>query len=397
MFQKMTKNNYPKKGILIGFGELFLKSERVKELFKKKLLSHLSFFLNKKKIAHQFFLKRERFFIETPKIKPVLSVLKKIFGISFLAVAFFFEKKDERSLLEQITQFLNKEYKNVIKKGESFAIRLKKEKNLIFSRQEIIKKLAQNIQRKVDLTKPKREIFLEFRKNYAFLYFKKIKGPGGLPFSSAGKALALISGGIDSPVASFLMLKRGVENIWLHFHSFPVVSNRSILKVRELGKVFLNYQPLLKIYFCPFSKIQLKIRSEIPEKYRILFYRKIMLKIAKEIAQKEDCKALITGESLGQVSSQTIENIKIIQEDFDFPIFRPLIEKDKEEIIQIAKKIKTFSISIKPQEDCCTLFTPKRASAKAKAETIKALEKKLKIKREISEAIKKTTKEILKF
>lgn len=386
---------YHQKGILVGFGELFLKSENVQKIFKKKLIAHISFFLKKNKIEFKCFPKRERLFFQTKKTKKAVSILKKIFGISFLAVAFLFEGKNENDLLKQISYFLKKNYHSFIKKNETFAIRLKKEKKMSISRQELIKTLAKNIERKVDLEKPKKEIFLEFRKNYAFLYLKKIKGAGGLPFSSGGKALCLISGGIDSPVAGFLMLKRGVENVWLHFHSFPLVSNSSILKVRELGRVFLEYQPLLKIYFCPFSKIQVKIRNEIPEKYRIIFYRKIMLKIAKTIAQKEKCKALITGESLGQVSSQTIDNIQVIQEKFDFPIFRPLIEKDKEEIIKIAQKIKTFSISIKPQEDCCTLFTPKKATAKANLKIIKTLEKKLKIKKEIQEAIKNTKEEIL--
>lgn len=205
---------------------------------------------------------------------------------------------------------------------------------------------------------------------------------------TGGKVLSLISGGIDSPVAAFLMLKRGAENIWLHFHSFPLVSKRSIEKIKELVKIFLDYQPHLKVYFLPFNKFQMEVKIKAPPKYRILLYRRMMLKIAEEIAKKESCKALVTGESLGQVSSQTLPNIEIIEEATKIPILRPLIAQDKEEIIEIAKKIKTYNISIKPQEDCCSLFVPRQATAQGKMEIIKKLEKKLNIKNIILETIK---------
>ncbi len=218
-----------------------------------------------------------------------------------------------------------------------------------------------------------------------------MKGAGGLPGGSSGKVLSLISGGIDSPVAAFLVAKRGAENIWLHFHSFPLVSNVSIEKVKELAKISLKYQPHLKIYFVPFQKAQIKIKTKTPAKYRILLYRRLMLIIAEKIAKREDCHALVTGESLGQVSSQTLPNIKIIEETVKTPVLRPLIGWDKEEIIKLAKKIGTFEISIKPQEDCCTLFVPKHQTAEGRIETIKELEKKLngaKIIREIIKEIK---------
>jgi thiamine biosynthesis protein ThiI len=197
-----------------------------------------------------------------------------------------------------------------------------------------------------------------------------------------------MSGGIDSPVAAYLMAKRGAENIWLHFHSFPLVSNKSIEKTKELAKTFLGYQPRLKVYYVPFSKIQMEIKAKIPEQYRILLYRRLMLKIAEIIAKNANCGALVTGESLGQVSSQTLPNIRIAGEAVKIPVFRPLIAHDKEEIIDLAKKIDTFDISIKPQEDCCTLFTPKHPTAEGKMEKIRGLEKKLGIKRLINEVMR---------
>ncbi|KPJ57343.1 hypothetical protein AMJ49_01980 [Parcubacteria bacterium DG_74_2] len=374
-----------KKGILIAFGELFLKSERVRRVFKQKLVKNISFFLRKKNLNFHIFSFRERIFVETSKIKKTLGIMKNVFGISWIAETLFFEKAN----LKEISSFVAKNYKKWIKNRETFAIRLKKG-SLKESRERIIREVARGIKRMVDLGKPKREIFIEKRKEGWFLYFKKIKGKGGLPVGSGGKILSLISGGIDSPVAAYLISKRGTENIWLHFHSFPLVSKASIEKVRELAEIFLNYQPSLKIYFIPFSKIQMEIKAKIPPKYRILLYRRLMLKITQNIAKKEKCEALVTGESLGQVSSQTLPNIEIIEKAASMPIFRPLIEMDKEEIIKLAKKIKTFQISIKPQEDCCTLFTPKHATAAGNLEIIKKLEKKLNTGKMIKKAIDET-------
>lgn len=366
-----------KKGILIAFGEMFLKSEGVKKLFQRRLINNLRFFLEKEEIDFKIYNFRERIFIETDQIIKAKKLIKKVFGISWFAENFFFPETN----LKKFSCFVSENYKKWIKKNETFAIRFKGKK-------EIINEIAKNIKRKVNLTRPKREIFVENRQNSWFLYFKKTKGAAGLPIGSAGKVLSLISGGIDSPVAAYLSAKRGAENIWLHFHSFPLVSDRSLDKVRELAKVFLKYQPHLKIYFVPFQKAQLEIKAKALQKYRVLLYRRLMLKIAGRIAEKENCQALVTGESLGQVSSQTLPNIKIIEETVRIPILRPLISFDKEEIIKLAKKIGTFEISIKPQEDCCTLFVPKHQTAEGRLEIVKELEKKLatdKIIREIIE------------
>lgn len=370
------KNQF-KRGILIAFGELFLKSEPVKKLFQKRLINNLWFFLEKEGIDFKIYNFRERIFIETDQIIKAKKLIKKVFGISWFAENFFFPETN----LKKFSCFVSENYKKWIKKNETFAIRFKGKK-------EIIDEIAKNIKKKVNLTRPKREIFVENRQNSWFLYFKKIRGAGGLPVGSSGKVLSLISGGIDSPVAAYLSAKRGAENIWLHFHSFPLVSNRSLDKVRELAKVFLKYQPHLKIYFVPFQKAQLEIKAKALQKYRVLLYRRLMLKIAEKIAKKENCQALVTGESLGQVSSQTLPNIKIIEETVIIPVLRPLISFDKEEIIKLAKKIGTFEISIKPQEDCCTLFVPKHQTAEGRLEIVKELEKKLatdKIIREIIE------------
>jgi len=376
------KELFPKKGILIAFGELFLKSERVRKIFQRRLVQSLFSLLKKKNFDFKIHSFRERIFVET-KNNPS-EIIRNLPGIVWFSEALFFEKLD----LKGFSDFLAKNYQKWIKKGKTFALRLKKEKEIKKSSEEIIKETARRIERKVNLSKPQREIFIEARRFGWFLYFKKRRGIGGLPLGTGGKVLSLISGGIDSPVAVFLMAKRGAENIWLHFHSFPLVSRTSIEKVKELARIFLNYTPHLKIYFLPFSKIQMEIKSITFPKYRVLLYRRLMLKIAEKIAQKENCQALVTGESLGQVSSQTLPNIKIIESGIKIPILRPLIGFDKEEIINLAKKIRTFSISIKPQEDCCTLFIPKHASAEGNSKEIKKIEKKIDIKKEVEKIIK---------
>jgi len=369
----MKKTN-PKNGIIIAFGELFLKSENVQRLLKRRLLSNIRFFLKKENINFRLLSFHERIFVETKEIEKSFEILKRIFGIAWLSKGFFFEKES----FDKICQFVEENYPSWIKENETFALNIKRDKQAIKeTKKEIIEKLANIIKRKVNLSSPEKEIFLEGRKQGWFLYFKKEKGAGGLPVGSQGKVLTLISGGIDSPVASYLLAKRGAENIWLHFHSFPLVSKASIEKIKELAQVFLNFQPHLKIYLFPFKDIQIEIKTKAPIKYRIVLYRRAMFKIAEKIARKEGCRALVTGESLGQVSSQTLTNLEVINEIVTLPVLRPLIGMDKEEIISIAKKIGTFEISIKPQEDCCLLFVPPHPTAQADLEKVKEIEKKL--------------------
>ncbi len=391
--QNNNKSNNKKKikeGMLLAFGEIFLKSKGVQKILKQKLLNNLSFFLKKERVDFKFFFLRERIFIETLNFKKTSEVLRKTFGISWFARAFFL--KD--AALEDLDSFIKENHQNWIEAKESFALRLTRGGIIGENREKIIKKIAENIDRKVDLNNPKREIFLERRKSGWFVYFKKQRGRGGFPVGSQGKVLSLVSGGIDSPVAAYLLAKRGAENVWLHFHSFPLVSKKSIEKTKELVEVFLNYQPKLKVYLVPFSGIQTKIKISIPPKNRVLLYRRIMFKIAQRIAQKQKCRALVTGESLGQVSSQTLPNIGITQEGLKIPILRPLIGLDKEEIIFLARQIKTYKISIKPQEDCCTLFVPKHQTAAGKIEEIKNWEKGLLITKLISKALKETELEV---
>lgn len=379
-----------KNGILLAYGEIFLKSEPVMRILLKKLIKNIKLWLNKNKIPFKILKMRGRIFIETNKTKEACKVLKKIFGIVWIAPCYHLKT----SSLKKIQSFCKKNYEKWIGKKESFAVRARRVGKHRYSSQKLAEAIGSVINRKVNLSSPDKEIFVEVRDNNSFIYFKKIKCYGGLPLGSTGKVISLISGGIDSPVSSWLMMKKGCEIILLHFHSFPLVSKASIEKVKELAKVLAKYQKRIKIYFIPFSDIQMKIRTKIPAKYRIILYRRFMFRIAEEIAKIEKAKALVTGESLAQVSSQTMQNILVIEEVTKLPILRPLIGMDKVEIINLAKKIGTYEISIKPQEDCCMLFIPKHPSTRAKLEVIKKNEKKLKIKKLVKEAIK--NKEVIK-
>ena len=211
------------------------------------------------------------------------------------------------------------------------------------------------------------------------------------------KALSLISGGIDSPVSSYLMLRKGVELVYVHFHSFPIVSRTSVYKVMQLVKLLSKYRSPSILYLIPLGEIQTYLRTRVDPRYLIILYRRFMLRIAEKIAEREEASAIVTGESLGQVSSQTLQNLKVIEEAIRIPILRPLIGLDKEEIVDIAKRIGTYEISIKPQEDCCTLFVPKRQITAARLEDIKRIEKDLPIKELVESALKKVEKVVVEY
>jgi len=248
---------------------------------------------------------------------------------------------------------------------------------------------------RVDLHNPDVILYIEITEKFAFLYVKKFAGPGGLPLGVSSRAVSLISGGIDSPVASYLMMKRGVENIFVHFYSTQQGYEQSLEKVRDILRVLKKYQFSIKVYFVPFSDVQKEIVLKTKADFRVVLYRRIMFLVANEIAVKEKAKALITGESVGQVASQTLENMLVVEEAVALPVLRPLAGLDKQEIMDLAKKIETYEISILPHLDCCSMFAPEHPSTKASLKDIKTQEKKLKLKKLINQAIKNTIVENL--
>jgi thiamine biosynthesis protein ThiI len=241
----------------------------------------------------------------------------------------------------------------------------------------------------VDVHKPQILVNVEVR-GEAYVYTQKIKGAGGMPVGTNGKSTILLSGGIDSPVAGYMIAKRGVELEAVHFHSHPYTSDRAKEKVIDLAREMAAYCGKIRLHIVPFTEIQLAIIEKCPENYLTVIMRRIMMRIAERISRTADSAALITGESIGQVASQTMESLVCTDNAVEIPVFRPLIGMDKEEIVTISKKIGTYETSILPYEDCCTIFVPKHPKTKPNLAEIIEAEKAL---TDIEEMIEKSISE----
>jgi tRNA uracil 4-sulfurtransferase len=254
---------------------------------------------------------------------------------------------------------------------ESFRIETQRgDKTFPLTSPEINRQLGAAVKEKsgarVDLENAAFTVTVEILPHDAFFGFNKIQGPGGLPVGASGRVVALISGGIDSPVAAYRMMQRGCRLIFVHFHSAPFQDKTSQEKVRQLMGVLTRHQFTSRIYLVPFGEIQRQIVAAVARPLRVVLYRRMMLRIAEAIARKEKAKALVTGESLAQVASQTLDNMAVIEQAARMPILRPLVGMDKQEIIDQARRIGTFEISSIPDQDCCQLFVPKHPATKAR-------------------------------
>ena len=231
----------------------------------------------------------------------------------------------------------------------------------------------------VDLDEAELTIHVELLTNEAFYFFGKERGPGGLPTGTAGRVTCLLSGGIDSPVAAHRMMKRGCAASFVHFHSYPILSRASIEKARELVRLLTTWQQRSRLYLVAFGDIQQQVVLAVPGPMRVIVYRRLMLRIAEKIGTARGAKALVTGEVVGQVASQTLENLQVIGSVATLPVFRPLIGMDKEEIMVEARRLGSYAISIIPDQDCCTLFTPRNPLTRGRLEHVEAAERALPI------------------
>jgi len=232
----------------------------------------------------------------------------------------------------------------------------------------------------VNLTAPELNIKIDVAPREIYISLispDEMSGPGGLPVGVSGKVACLLSGGIDSPVAAWLMMKRGCQAVLVHFHGFPLTNRSSLDKALELAEVLTTYQYHTRLYLVPFAEVQKSIIMSIPPSYRVILYRRFMSRIAEALAHREGAKALITGDSLGQVSSQTLDNLATVGAAVRLQILRPLIATDKEEIVKLARKLGTYDISIRPDQDCCRLFVPQHPATHSRAEDMEKLEAKL--------------------
>ena len=249
----------------------------------------------------------------------------------------------------------------------------------------------------VNLDAPHLEIHVELLTDRAFYFFGKERGAGGLPTGTAGRVVCLLSGGIDSPVAAHRMMKRGCTVTFVHFHSYPILSRASQEKARELATLLTRWQQRSRVYLVAFGEIQQQVVLAVPGPMRVVVYRRLMMRIAEAIARTRGAQALVTGEVVGQVASQTLENLAVIGSVATLPIFRPLIGMDKDEITAEAIRLGTYPISIVPDQDCCTLFTPRNPLTRARLDEIQAAEQALPIDDLVDRAVREAAIEQFEY
>lgn len=319
--------------------------------------------------------------------------LKKVFGIVFIAKAGVFEK-DMSVILSDGADYIAEN----MRFAKTFKVESKRsDKKFPFKSPEISRDMGGAILERcrgisVDVQRPDVTVRVEIRDNEAYVYTDsaRCKGFGGMPTGAGGKATALLSGGIDSPVSAWMMAKRGVEIDAVHFFSPPYTSERAKDKVISLAKIVASFTGKFNLYIVPFTEQQLAIRDNCPEEHLTLIMRRMMMMTAERIAKKHGSIALITGESLGQVASQTIHALAVTNECVSMPVFRPLIGMDKNEIVEIARKIGTFETSILPYEDCCTVFVPKHPTLKPMVESIVESQNKIDMEHWVNKAVEET-------
>ena len=383
------------KVISVSFGEIALKGKN-RGYFEHQLITKI------RKVIKEFsginvYRDQGKLYIECKEedINDIIRKVKNVFGIIYISPCYKVEKdmdsigKAAAFAVKEKMEELRKEKEDVTFKAEA----KRADKNFPYKSPEIARMIGGAVLKnvdgiKVDVHNPDITVNVDIRTS-AYVYTDRYSGRGGLPIGTNGKGLLLLSGGIDSPVAGFMMAKRGVEISGIHFHSYPFTSERAEEKVKSLAKILEIYCGRMKVYKVNLLNIQKEIRKNCPEDEMTIISRRFMMRIAEYIASKEGINALITGESLGQVASQTIQGLTVTNASVDIPVLRPLIGMDKTDIIDISKDIGTFETSILPFEDCCTVFLPKHPVTKPKLEDIEESESKLDIQSLIEDAVEK--------
>ncbi len=381
------------KVLSVSVGEIALKGLN-RRYFEDKLISQLKSSL--KKVQHgRIYKEQGKIYIECDgdDYEEIISRVKKIFGIVHISPCIRVGKDIEELKKAVIEVMRNKKEEGSVKTFKVETNRVDKQfplKSPEVSRQmgAVILKNVKGLS--VDVNNPDIYVYVDI-KGHIYVYTDKIKGYGGLPVGTNGKGLLLLSGGIDSPVAGFLMAKRGVEISAIHFHSYPFTSERAEEKVKTLAKILSSYTGKIKMYSVNILDIQKEINQKCPEDQMTILSRRFMMRIAERVAIDNEIDALITGESLGQVASQTMQSLAVTNASVSLPIFRPLIGLDKTEIIEIAKDIETYETSILPYDDCCTLFLPKHPVTKPRLMDIEESEKNLDVEELINKALETMT------
>ncbi len=388
--------------ILIKYGEMALKGAN-RSTFEDVLLRNIRYRL--KSIGKFSYAKAQSTIYITPEcesdeeaaelVDSAMKRLKKVFGIAALSRARECEK-DFADIAAQAVPYL----KETLTAAKTFKVEAKRsDKAFPMKSPQICAELGGVLMQayphlRVDVTEPEVTVTAEVRDTHAYIHAAKERGAGGLPVGTAGNALLLLSGGIDSPVAAYMMAKRGLRITACHFASPPYTSERARLKVEQLCEKLTPWCGSLVFYCVPFTEIQETLQRECPEEYFTILMRRLMMEIAQQIAGQNDCGAIVTGESLGQVASQTLSAIACTDAVAHMPVLRPLIGMDKIEIVEIARKIDTFDISIQPYEDCCTVFTPRHPKLRPVPAAVAEIQSEVDFAPMIERAVAETTKKI---
>lgn len=372
----------------VSFGEIFLKG-RNRNTFYKTATNNIK--RNIKDIGYEdMYSESSKLYIKADRkdFDRLTEEIKKVFGIVYISEVVKCEKtlEDISKTSKEMIKYYEKE------KDLTFKVESKRtDKSFPLTSPELNAKIGADILKeynglKVDIHNPDFTVFIDV-KSSAYIYIKRTRGLGGLPLGSSGEGLLLLSGGIDSPVAGFMMSKRGMNINAIHFHSYPFTSKRAHQKAMDLAKILSKYTGKMTVYSINLAEIYKAISKNCPRRETTILSRRFMMRIASKISEKYEYQALITGESLGQVASQTIESMSVINESSKYPILRPLIAMDKKDIIEISEKIGSYEKAIEPYDDCCSIFAPDSPVTKPKLKYIEKSEENLDIESLEDEAI----------
>nr|WP_288523391.1 tRNA uracil 4-sulfurtransferase ThiI [uncultured Romboutsia sp.] len=386
--------------LIVKYGEIGVKGKN-RYIFENKLIKNVKNIL---KPIGKFNVYKEygRIYVDLDgyDYEEVVEEVKKVFGIVGVCPAVRAEK-DYNLLKELALKMLEEKIEQGYK---SFKVDSRRgDKDFKLTSQEmsldiggyLVSQVKDKIA--VDVRNPEVKIHCELRQNHVMVYSDTIPGYGGLPLGTNGRAMSLLSGGIDSPVASWMVAKRGMELECIHFHSYPFTSEKSQEKVRDLAQILAKYCGRVRLHKVNMLEIQKAIGLNCKDEEMTIISRRFMMRIAERVAESRHCDALVTGESIGQVASQTIQGLTCTNASVKMPVFRPLIAMDKTEIIEVAQKIGTFETSILPEEDCCTVFSPKKPVTKPKLDRIEKSENKLDVEKLIQDAIDNIEVEDIEF
>ena len=386
--------------LIVKYGEIGVKGKN-RYIFENKLIKNVKNIL---KPIGKFNVYKEygRIYVDLDgyDYEEVVEEVRKVFGIVGVCPAVRAEK-DYNLLKELALKMLEEKIEQGYK---SFKVDSRRgDKDFKLTSQEmsldiggyLVSQVKDKIA--VDVRNPEVKIHCELRENHVMVYSDTVPGYGGLPIGTNGRAMSLLSGGIDSPVASWMVAKRGMELECIHFHSYPFTSEKSQEKVRDLAQILAKYCGRVRLHKVNMLEIQKSIGLNCKDEEMTIISRRFMMRIAERVAESRHCDALVTGESIGQVASQTIQGLTCTNASVKMPVFRPLIAMDKTEIIEVAQKIGTFETSILPEEDCCTVFSPKKPVTKPKLDRIEKSENKLDVEKLIQDAIDNIEVEDIEF